>query len=404
MNKIKILVLNADMDGVGYVRLLSPYVCLNDPNIEIDIRLLMDGTLPLHNEVFLSQYKIIIFNKTIPFASPEYKDNFDNICKKHNIKKVYDLDDYWILSNSHPNYKIWKQQNGQTMVENQLREVDAVTTTTEFLASKIREINPNVIVCPNAVNLKEQQWTYNKKISNKVRFLWGGGITHEVDLRLLKTSIESLDKEILNNIQLYLCGYDLRMNTPNGMVKDDPRRSTWNKFENIFTNNKRWIKNSDYNNWLMKSDDNGKENYGFNDEFKNEFYQRRFTKPILLFGTMYNECDVAFAPLKNNNMFNQVKSQLKIIEAGAHHCPIICSNYGPYTIDDIEGLNDGKQKGFLVNENEPLKWKEYMQYYVNNPEKIKEHGDNLFEYIKDNYSIDVVNQKRVQLFNNLVNS
>lgn len=403
MNKIKILVLNADMDGVGYVRLLSPYVCLNDPNIEVDVRLLMDGTLPLHNEVFLSQYKIIIFNKTIPFASPEYKANFDTICKKHNIKKVYDLDDYWILSNSHPNYKIWKQQNGQKMVENQLLEVDAVTTTTEFLASKIREINPNVIVCPNAINLKEQQWTYNKKISDKVRFLWGGGITHEVDLRLIKTSIESLDKEILNNIQLYLCGYDLRMNTPNGMIKDDPRRSTWNKFENIFTNNKKWIKNSDYNNWLWKADDNGRDSYGFKDEFKNEFYQRRFTKPILLFGTMYNECDVALAPLKNNNMFNQVKSQLKIIEAGAHHCPIICSNYGPYTIDDIEGLNDGKQKGFLVNENEPLKWKEYMQYYVNNPEKIKEHGDNLFEYIKDNYSIDIVNQKRVQLFNNLVN-
>lgn len=41
------------MDGVGYVRLLSPYVCLNDPNIEID-RLLMDGTLPLHNEVFIT--------------------------------------------------------------------------------------------------------------------------------------------------------------------------------------------------------------------------------------------------------------------------------------------------------------------------------------------------------------
>lgn len=144
---------------------------------------------------FLSQYKIIIFNKTIPFASPEYKDNFDNICKKHNIKKVYDLDDYWILSNSHPNYKIWKQQNGQTMVESQLREVDAVTTTTEFLASKIREINQRYCVS-KCGKFKEQQWTYNKKISNKVRFLWGGGITHEVDLRLLKTSIESLDKEI----------------------------------------------------------------------------------------------------------------------------------------------------------------------------------------------------------------
>lgn len=402
--KIRILVLNVDTDGVGYFRILSPYSSFNHPDIHVDIRLLMDGTLPLHDERFLSQYNIIVFNKPIPFQKPEFKEIFDNIIKKYNIKLVYDIDDYWVLSNAHPNYKIWKQQNAQQSMEKQIREVDAVTTTTEFLAEKIREFNPNVYIIPNSVNLNEQQWVSNKKSSDKVRFLWGGGITHLVDLRLLKTSFEKFDKKFLSKSQLYLCGYDLRMNTPQGMKKDDPNRSPWGFFESIFTNNNRWINNSQYHSWLRTGDDNGRDNYGYKEEWKNEFYQRRWTKPILLFGTMYNECDVALAPLKNSNTFNQVKSQLKIIEAGAHHCPIICSNYGPYTIDDIEGKNDGKKKGFLIDENvdSSMKWYECMKYYTENPEKIKEHGENLYEYVRNNYSVEITNQKRVELFKKLV--
>lgn len=400
MNKIRVLVINVDNDGVGYHRLLSPYSCFNHPDIQIDIRLLMDATLPLHDEIFLSQYNIIVLNKPIPFQRVEFQENFDNIIKKYNIKIVYDIDDYWILTNSHPNYKLWKQQNAQKVMEDQIRKVDAVTTTTEFLAEKIREINPNVYILPNSVNLKEQQWISNKKSSDKVRFLWGGGITHLVDLRLLKKSFEKLDKDFLKKSQMYLCGYDLRMNTPQGIKKDDPNRSPWTFFEDIFTDNNKWIDDSDYYTWLRSGDDNGRDNYGYKEEYKDEFYQRRFTKPILLYGTMYNECDVALAPLKNGNSFNLVKSQLKIVEAGAHHCPIICSNYGPYTIDDIEGKIDGKQKGFLVDENtdSPMKWYECMKYYVENPEKIKEHGENLFNHIKENYEINITNQKRVELF------
>jgi glycosyltransferase involved in cell wall biosynthesis len=408
MNKIKVLVINSDMDGVGYWRILSPYMCFNDPDIEVDIRLLMDSTLPLHDEFFMSQYQIIVFNKGIPFSKPEYKENFKNILKKYNIKTVFDIDDGWILTDSHPNFKIWKQQNGQKHVEEQLREADAITTTTEFLANKIREINPNVTVVPNSVNLKEQQWISNKlpRNNDKIRFLWGGGITHMVDLRLLKTPFEKLEKSFLEKAQMYLCGYDLRMNTPQGMKKDDPRRSQWTFFESIFNNNRKWIKNAEYNSWLMKADDNGRDNYGYMEVFKNEFYQRRWTRPIITYGTMYNDADVVITPLKNNLSFNQVKSQLKIVEAGSHHCPIICSNYGPYTIDDIEGKLDGKQKGFLVDENNdnPMKWYECMKYYVENPDKIKEHGENLFEYIRDNYSIDVVNKKRAELFKMLVKS
>lgn len=404
MNKFKVLVLNSDMDGVGYWRILSPYTCFNDPDIEIDIRLLMDSTLPLHDENFLSQYKIIVFNKSIPFSNPEYKNNFDVMLKKHNIKIVFDLDDYWVLSNAHPNYKIWKEQNAQAAIENQIREADALTTTTKFLADKIKEFNPNVTIVPNAVNLKEQQWVSNKKPTEKIRFLWGGGITHLVDLRLLKTSFEKIDKNHLDKIQMYICGYDLRMNTPQGMKKDDPKRSTWTFFESIFTNNSKWIRNAEYGTWLWKAEDNGRDMYGFKEEFKNEYYQRRWTKPILHYGTMYNEADVVLTPLKNNNLFNQVKSQLKVVEAGAHHCPIICSKYGPYTIDDIEGVNDGKQKGFYVDEDKDstTKWLDVMNYYIDNPDKIKEHGENMFEYVRNNYEVNIANKKRAELFKKLI--
>jgi len=403
MNKFKVLVLNSDCDGVGYHRILSPYLCFNDPDIQVDVRLLMDSTLPLHDERFLSQYKIIVFNKSIPFSNPDYKKNFDDTIKKLGIKIVFDIDDYWVLSNAHPNYKMWKEQNAQAVVENQITEADAITTTTSFLADKIKQFNTNVTIAPNAVNLKEQQWVSNKKPTDKVRFLWGGGITHLVDLRLLKPSFEKLDKSILDKTQMYLCGYDLRMNTPQGMKKDNPKRSTWTFFESIFTNNYKWVKNAEYGSWLNKAEDNGRDNYGIKDEFINEFYQRRWTKPILLYGTMYNEADVVLTPLKNNNLFNIVKSQLKVVEAGAHHCPIICSNYGPYTIDDIEGKIDGKQKGFLIDENDSLKWYECMKYYVENPDKIKEHGENMFEYVRDNYEVNVVNKKRAELFKTLVN-
>ena len=302
---------------------------------------------------------------------------------------------------------MWKEQNAQAFVEDQIREADAITTTTKFLANKIKQFNPNVTIAPNSVNLKEQQWCSNKKPTEKVRFLWGGGITHLVDLRLLKTAFQKLDKQILENAQMYLCGYDLRMNTPQGMKIDDPNRSTWTFFESIFTNNNKWIRNPLHGAWLRTAVDNGRDNYGYMEEFKNEFYQRRWTKPIMLYGTMYNEADVVLTPLKNNNSFNEVKSQLKVVEAGAHHCPIICSNYGPYTIDDIEGKVDGKQKGFLVDEDDPdssTKWYDIMKFYVNNPDKIKEHGENMFEYVRDNYEISITNQKRAELFKKLVNS
>lgn len=397
---IKILVLTSDVDGIGYYRNFMPHLSINDPDYDIDIRMLQDGTLNLLDPRFMSQYNILFYNKAIPFAKSEYIVAFNEILKNFNIKVVFDIDDYWILSSSHLNYDIWKKTKADESVVKSLKEADHVTTTTSLFANRISEENPNVSVLENSVNLEEQQWNFNRKPSDKVRFLWGGGISHLVDLRLLKTSFELFDKNFLNKCQLYMCGYDLRVRTPKGMIqKSDPSTNQWSKFEDIFSNKWKYITNNNHREYLKTYDD---KDYGIKEEFKDEFYQRRWTRPILNYGHMYNEADVCLAPLKNNSMFNYYKSNLKVIEAGAHHCPIIASNYGPYTINDIEGKEDGKRKGFLIDENKPKMWYEKMKFYADNPDAMREHGENLYEYVKDNLCIKVVGEKRKQLYKKLI--
>jgi glycosyltransferase involved in cell wall biosynthesis len=361
--------------------------------------MLQDGTLNLLDQNFIKQYNIIFYNKSIPFIKPEYHTIFSENLKNFNIKLVYDIDDYWALNSAHMNYDAWKKSKADEVVLKALKKSDHVTTTTSLFANKIKEINPNVTVLENAVNLEEQQWTFNRKPSDKIRFLWGGGISHMVDLRLLRPSIESFDKDFLKKSQLFMCGYDLRVRTPKGLIqKSDPRSNQWSFFEDIFSNKGKYITNQNHRKYLNEHDD---KNYGINEEFITEFYQRRWTRPILNYGHMYNEADVCLAPLKSNNMFNFYKSNLKVIEAGAHHCPILASNFGPYTVNDIEGKKDGKQKGFLIDESNPKGWYEKMKFYVDNPDVMREHGENLYNYVKENLCIKVVGEKRKDLYKKL---
>lgn len=396
---IRVLTLNSDTDGVGYWRVLMPHLCINDPEIKVEIRLLTDNTLPLLDENYIRHFDIIFYNKVIPFADPQKEQLFYDLCKKHNIKIIWDVDDYWILDQTHLNYKNWKKNNSQEKYENIMRKADVVTTTTSIFADRIRQINPNVVVIPNAINSEEFQWTQPKYESDRTRFLWGGGISHMVDLRLLKDEFKTFDKKFLSDSQFIMCGYDLRVKMANNVIKkDDPNRSQWGKFEDIFSNDGKYIKNPEYRSYLKNSSNFDNDlNYGRKEEYLNEFYQRRHTKPILLYGTQYRECDVSVAPLKNNHSFNMMKSQLKLIEAGMYKCPVILSNYGPYTLDDIDGSKGGTQKGFLVDEG-TNDWYDKMKWYSQNKNAIIEHGEAAYEYVMGNFSMEVVNKERIALY------
>lgn len=327
---IRVLVLDSDTDGVGFYRLLMPHTCLKDnPEVKVDIRLLMDSTLQLLNPDFLKYYSIIVYNKNIPFANEQIEMSFYNLCQQLNIKIVYDLDDFWKLDPTHLNYKNWIKSRSGEKTEEMIKKADVITTTTSLFANDILPLNKNVTVLKNAINMEEQQWVSNKYPSDRIRFIWGGGISHIVDLRLLKDEFKKFDKNFLEKAQFYMCGYDLRIKMNDGSIrKDDHNRSQWGVFEDIFSNGGKYIKSVAYREFLKNSsnfDDDPL--YGRREEFMNEFYQRRHTKPILHFGTMYNEADVSIAPLKNNHSFNY------------HKCiagnSLISTNNGIFKIKDI---------------------------------------------------------------------
>jgi intein/homing endonuclease len=379
---INILVLNIDNDGVGYWRILNSHIAINDPDIHIELRSMFDHTLPILHEEYLRNFQIVVYNKKIAFKDEKSENIFDSIIKKYNIKRVYDIDDHWRLNDSHLNYRNWKHNNGATQTVDELKKADYITTTSPIFEKDIKEVNENVIVLPNAVNLKEHQWLDKKVKSDKIRFLWGGGISHMPDLRLLKESFGSFDKDFLQKAQLYLCGFDLRMKTNEGVAKSDWRNSPWTFFEDIFTNNYKYITNNDYRQWLQKYEDGGKDTYGINPKFINEFYQRRFTKPILLYGTQYNECDVALAPLKSGLLFNQVKC----ITGDS----LISTNKGFIKIEDI------------VNNKINAKVKIYNKYYnIINYFKY-ENEDTIKITTKDGYNIEGTLTHRILIDNEWV--
>ena len=124
MSKIKVLVLISDTEGVGLFRLMMPHLTIEDVDIECDIRMLSDATLPIFHEGFLSQYKIIFFNKVLPFVNDPMFDVFFDTCKRLGIKLVYDIDDYWKLDQTHLNYKNWKENNSEEIVLKHIKKVD----------------------------------------------------------------------------------------------------------------------------------------------------------------------------------------------------------------------------------------------------------------------------------------
>ena len=396
MSKIKILVVSLDNDGVGYYRLNSPYLSLNDTDIEIKYLSNSDFTFRFTEDV-LKEFNVIVYHKGIPFRDKNNAVNFPNIINKYGIKLVLDIDDHWKLHPTHINYQNWKKNNSEQVVLNHLKSAHYVTTTTPIFADEIKQVNKNVVILENAVNHKELQWIPNKVESDKTRFIWGGGITHKPDLALMERSFSSLDNDFLQKSQIYMCGFDLRMKGPQGQISmDNPNRSMWSVFENIFTNRYRWVKNTEYNQWLRQYTDIERDIYGYNEQFKDEFYQRRWTKPIFLYGTMYNESDVSLAPLKSMG-FNKVKSQLKIIESGIHKNPVIASNYGPYTIDVVDGKH-----GFLIDENDTMGWYNKMKYFVDNPNAVKEMGEALNELVLEKYTLEKVNKKRADFLKSIV--
>ena len=390
--KIKVLVVPSDHFGVGLYRSISPYVKLNDLYGE-DFDIERNYNPNWSDFQSFDKYDIIHFHKGL-LKNMEVFWSALKYFKENNIVTIMDIDDNWDVGQFHPLYASNKSMKVPEKLTTNLTLVDYVTTTTQIFADKIKKYNKNVFVYPNAIDPEEDQYQPIKNPSKRIRF----GFV-----------MNMLPNDILNKIQIVLCGYDLRGNInvvdKNGNVieqrKIKPTESVWYTYERNVTDEYR-IVSPEYKDFLLKFLPNAQW-----PNVENEPYRREWTKDVKEFAKQYRNIDVLLAPL-DTNQFNEVKSELKFVEAGFTHTALICSDFGPYNLVG----NSLFQKGGIINEEgnciliDPAKkhkdWAKYIKKLVENPDLITLLQNNLYEFVKDTYDINKVTAKRAEWYKSIV--
>lgn len=353
---------------------------------------------------YWKQYDIVHFHRSIGQDFDEANKLIQTL-NSIGIVTIMDLDDYWLPTKEHPIHQLIIQNKLNQKIVANLKVAGHVTTTTSLFAAEISKINKNVYVLPNAINPKESQFNQETKPSDKLRFGWLGGSSHLHDLKLLNGVTNKL-KNSHDKFSLYLCGFDTRgtvteINKETGEQKQRPIRpeeTVWARYEEIFTDNYKLVSSQQLE-YLKKFEDS---EYIMESE---PFYNRVWTKPVTSYASNYRLFDVSLSPIVNH-IFNRVKSQLKVIEAGFYKKAIIASNVGPYTIDLKHALKNGQfsdGNALLVDEvKNHSDWAKNMKKLIDNPNFAYDLGQRLYETVKDTYDLNVVTKNRANLYKSLI--
>lgn len=408
MGKIKILVVPSDnIGGVGFYRSTQPHIKLAEmfPE-EFDVVIDMNPNYRDHEA--MSKYNIVHIHKGL-VSDMEGLYGFLQFAKENSITTIMDIDDNWNLGSHHPQSASQHIYKLDKLITDNLRLFDYVTTTTPLFAKEIAKFNPNVYVIPNAIDPDDERFKIEKPSSKFLRVGLVMGSTHEYDMALLNNIACKLKSETLEKIQFVLCGFDLRgtikmINRENNEVSErpiKPKESVWYRYEKMLTNDYKII-SPEYREFL--------EMFLNNVQYpgvENEHYMRCWTKDIDHYYSHYNNIDVLLAPLEAN-VFNYVKSPLKVAECAFSHTAIIASNYGPYTLDlksavEYGGIWNPEANALLVDENRNHKdWAKYVDKLASNPELVKQLQDNLYNSVHEKYDLNNVTKDRAQFYRNII--
>ena len=399
--KIKMLVIPSDKSGCGKFRSVDPHVYIAEhygDEFDVDIVYNMpNGDL----EAFLKQYDLIHIHKQL-----DKQCKIIDMIKFLGIPVILDIDDHFKLGNDHTMSITAKKERWHEPIINHLKKADYVTTTTPIFADVIKQHNKNVKVFPNAINPEEKQYAVAKNPrTDKLRVGIICGSSHLKDLELLSGIATQVNKD---KVQFVLCGFDTRgtrtIYKDNGEVETRPiypQESVWCDYEKIFTDNYRTI-SLEHKDFLMKY------MAGVDDPFTNEPYRRMWTRHINDYATHYQNVDVLIAPLKEND-FNKVKSELKEIECGFTHTAFIGQNFGAYTINLVPMIEKGgkiNEEGtaLLVDSSKNHKqWAKYINKLADDADMLKKLQDNLYNFVKDRYSLAEICKQRVEFYKSIVN-
>jgi len=422
--KIRVLMCPSDGQGVGHFRSIWPAQAIQKFHSE-DFEVEVNPNPNVDNLEYFKRFDIVHFHRHL--GPKEKEDETFRGLKGLGISVIMDIDDYWEPFYAHPLYQIIKQEGLAQKISTTIPKVDYVTTTTSVFADEIKKLNHNVQVIPNAVDPNAKMWRHNEtrlEGDERCRIAWIGGSSHLDDLMLMNNSMGKLynNKELSDKFQMILCGFDTRGTITEidklGRQKTRPilpHETVWNKFEHIFTGGltpsadnsySGLLDDPDYVKWLRKIEK--KEDHNVLEKK----YMRRWTLPLTQYAKHYDYCDVCLAPLnhideiitpkgqviKNENVFNKVKSELKIIESGMKKKTLIAQDFGIYS----KLIEDGKN-GILIPTNKNDKeWYKAMRKVILDKDYRDDLANNLHEFVVDKYSLENVTKDRVAFYKQIV--
>jgi len=116
-------------------------------------------------------------------------------------------------------------------------------------------------------------------------------------------------------------------------------------------------------------------------------YVRKWAVDVSVFGNVYDDIDISVVPIIKNE-FNSCKSELKMLEASAKDCAVICHHNNPY-------LNLATDKNsFDLNKK---RFREWAKILLNNPNLVADSKAQLSEDVK-RYDLKLLSKKRINLY------
>lgn len=241
--------------------------------------------------------------------------------KYSNALRIFELDDYVISTPKKNSHARNKPVNTEQMVRDGIALCDRVVVTTQALADVLSSMHSEIRVVPNM--LPPAPWatlTSQRRTSKKPRVGWGGGTSHTGDLEIIAEVV----RELANEVEWVFFG-----------MCPDALRPYIHEF------------------------------YGTIDL---QSYPYKLASLNL---------DLALAPLEFH-IFNDCKSNLRLLEYGACGYPVICTDTRAY-------------EGFLpctkVLSNSTEEWLQAIRMHLADPDASYRMGDELREAVHRDFML-----------------
>lgn len=308
-----------DPGGCGILRIVQPAKYLKNLGYKINSTILNTA------KSIDSNVKICVFQRD--YVQPDVIQYWEWL-KDRGIKIVYDIDDdIFDIPKSNPNYSWFKRIDVRSRYEYYIRNADLVTVSTNYLKTRLENLNQNIIVLPNCIDFETWPSPVNST-HPQIRIGWAGSPTHHEDLMAVFPAIKNIMKRY-KNIQLYFLGF-----CPQEYLDE-------------FKNRLTFIEGGDYT-----------------------VYQLKLAQLGL---------DIGFMPLVVNGL-NKSKSPVKYLEYSSLKIPSVASYDSPYR--DV--IKDG-DNGYLANS---LKeWEEKLEILIKNKSLRRKVADRAYDYCSQKFDI-----------------